>query len=66
MENLEDDVGSGCSLIDLAKSFDTVDHIILLEKCELYGLRGSLLRSNLENRKQYVCYNNSLSDTRTV
>ena len=43
-----------------------VDHIILLEKCELYGLRGSLLRSNLENRKQYVCYNNSLSDTRTV
>ena len=69
MENLEDDVCSGCSLIDLAKSFDTVYHNILFKKCKLYGLRGKVfnfLRSNLENRKQYVYYNKSLTDTRIV
>ena len=69
MENLEDDVGSGCSLIDLAKSFDTVYHNNLFKKREQYGLRVKVvnfLRSNLQNRKQFVCYNNSLTDTRTV
>ena len=48
VENLEDNVGSVCTIKDLTKAFDTVDHKILLEKCELYGLRGKvvyLLRS---------------------
>ena len=55
VENLEDNVGSVCTLIDLAKAFDAVNHKILLEKCELYGLRGKVvyfLRSYLENRIQ--------------
>ena len=43
--------------IDLKKAFDTVDHILLLEKCDAYGFRGSvfdLLKSYLKNRQQYV------------
>ena len=43
--------------LDLIKAFDTVDHRILLKKCEFYGLRGatlSLLWSYLQNRQQYV------------
>ena len=46
-----------CTIIDLTKAFDTVDHKVLLAKCENYGLRGvigNLLRSYLENRKQTV------------
>ena len=43
--------------LDLIKVFDTVEHRILLKKCEFYGLRGatlSLLFSYLQNRLQYV------------
>ena len=51
-------------MINLSKAFDTVDHKILLQKLENYGLRGSVLKwftSYLENRKQFVYLNNSCS-----
>ena len=41
--------------IDLSKGFDTVDHIILLKKFEIYGISGTHLqwfRNYLSNRKQ--------------
>ena len=45
--------------IDLKKAFDTVDHEILLQKMDHYGIRGvaqGLMRSYLRDRTQYVCY----------
>ena len=48
--------------VDLKKAFDTVDHNILLEKLDYYGIRGvakDWFCSSLDNRKQYVTLNGS-------
>ena len=46
--------------IDLTKAFDTVDHELLLDKLDRYGIRGhanSFFRSYLNKRKQYTAIN---------
>ena len=43
--------------IDLSKTFDSIDHAILLEKLENYAIKGTNLacfRTYLTNRKQYI------------
>ena len=50
--------------IDLQKAFDTVEHSILLQKLNSYGIRGvtnRLLKSYLSNRLQLVSINNTCS-----
>ena len=47
----------------------TVDHTILLKKLHAYGIRDNHLdwfRSYLNNRTQYVTYNNARSDIRPL
>ena len=51
--------------IDLKKAFDRVDHELLVEKLNVYGIRGvanKWLQNYLANRKQYVVINDDCSD----
>ena len=55
--------------LDFSKAFDTVDHKILIEKLEHYGIRGIALDwlvSYLDNRQQFVTYNEISSSRKTM
>jgi len=68
MNMLEQDKIPLSIYIDLSKAFDTLNHHILLEKLKYYGLCSNsiaLLRNYLQNRQQYVCWNNHANSART-
>ena len=69
MESVEQTIDEGmlgCNVfIDLQKAFDTVNHSILLQKLQHYGVRGTALNwfsSYLTDMKQYVSVNGHTSD----
>ena len=75
LKNLENKKNSVCVLLDLSKAFDTIEHSIMLEKLDLYGIRGTALswfRSYLSDRHLRVkcrttsCGIDTLSDEFTV
>ena len=68
IDGIKNDIDKGDFIIgtylNLKKAFDTVNHPILFEKLEHYGIRGMPLQffqSYLSNRKQYVFCNNTPS-----
>ena len=55
--------------VDFRKAFDTINHVLLFKKLELYGIRGlplDLLRSYFSNRSQRVRIGTSLSSTASL
>ena len=64
INNLDNSLSTCAIFLDLAKAFDTVSHDILLQKLEVYGIRGTSLKffkSYLENRYQFVKIDNAKS-----
>ena len=55
--------------IDLSEAFETLDHSILLDKLSYFdicGVENLMLRTYLSNRHQYVEYNGSKSETKSI
>ena len=55
--------------LDFFKAFDMVNHTVLLQKLYKYGIRGmahSWFTCYLSNRKQFVSYNNTHSEYKTI
>ena len=70
LKNMEMNKSTIAVMLDLSKAFDTIEHSIMIQKLELFGVRGVCLdwfKSYLENRKMRVkCRaTNSQSETRS-
>ena len=65
MQGFEAGVFTGMILIDLQKAFDTIDHLILLEKLRSLNFTEETVKwfqSYLSNRRFFVAVGKSMSD----
>lgn len=63
LNNLDERIITSCQFLDLTRAFECVDHRILLDKLECYGIRGvplAWLQSYLCHRQQFVCITDHL------
>ena len=72
-EKIREQLGSGkygCRIfVDFQKAFDTVDHTILTQKLNYYGVRGKAnnwFSSYLKNRTQFVTFNGFNSELKEI
>ena len=59
----------GVVLVDFKKAFDLVDHLILLNKLDIYGIKDETLMwfsTYLSNRRQQVSVNNTMYDFKQI
>lgn len=67
--NLDKNIPTIVTFLDLAKAFDCVNHEILLKKLYKYGIRGKaydIIVSYLSNRKQRVKINGTVSSYKDI
>ncbi|KAL9985896.1 hypothetical protein ACROYT_G008349 [Oculina patagonica] len=67
--NLDKNCINGLILADFQKAFDLVDHEIMIQKLQIYGLEETsleLLRSYLSNRKQRTVIGNVYSSSQSL
>jgi hypothetical protein len=65
LDNITDNLITGVCLLDISKCFDTIDHSILLQKLDKYGIENvqhEWFTSYLFERSQIVICNNKVSD----
>ena len=65
LENVDNNKHTISIYLDLSKAFDSVNHRILLNKLEHYGIRGislNFFESYLSNRKQFTVVNGETSE----
>ena len=67
--DLDDKLHTVGIFLDLSKAFDTLSHNILLNKLNLYGIRGLAnvwIQNYLSERKQHVVYNQKISTENNI
>lgn len=69
LKNIDKGFATGVIFLDLKKAFDTVNHKLLIEKLNDYGIQNNELKwfqSYLSHRKQVVCIDSVLSDFKHI